>query len=146
MATSKKLNAYVRYDGTGRVVAGSLILQRKKPKDGNWKQINAYECCSPTCLPPVYEEDFIIGDIIETPEGIVFQIYTNPFTGVVLQVCIVSCESTPPNRIIPLQIETIPSGSAPYSYIVPNDILEQGCALGLRRVCVPGYSGWNIGL
>lgn len=41
-----KLKAYVRFDGTGRVIAGSLILQRFKPKDGNWKEINATQCCS----------------------------------------------------------------------------------------------------
>lgn len=146
MATSKKLNAYVRYDGTGRVVAGSLILQRKKPKDGNWKQINAYECCSPTCLPPEYEVDYLIGDIVESETGITFPIYTNPYTGVVLEVCIVSCESTPPNRIIPLQIELVPAASAPYNYFVPDAVLSQGCALGLRRVCVPGFSGWSLGL
>jgi hypothetical protein len=39
------LKAYVRFDGTGRIVPSSLILQRFKPKDGNWKQINATECC-----------------------------------------------------------------------------------------------------
>lgn len=44
----KDLNAYVRYDGNGRVVAGSLVLRRSIPKVGNWKQIPAYECCNPT--------------------------------------------------------------------------------------------------
>jgi hypothetical protein len=48
MANNNKLKAYVRYDGTGRVIAGSLILQRFKPKVGNWKEIDAYECCNPT--------------------------------------------------------------------------------------------------
>ena len=33
----RPLNAYVRYDGSGRVVAGSLVLRRKMPKVGNWK-------------------------------------------------------------------------------------------------------------
>jgi hypothetical protein len=47
MATNNKLKAYVRFDGTGRVIAGSLILQRSKPKVGNWKRIQAYECCDP---------------------------------------------------------------------------------------------------
>lgn len=46
MATNNKLKAYVRYDGTGRVIAGSLILQRFKPKVGNWKEIPANECCN----------------------------------------------------------------------------------------------------
>jgi hypothetical protein len=48
MATNNKLKAYVRYDGTGRVIAGSLILQRFKPKVGNWQEINANECCITT--------------------------------------------------------------------------------------------------
>lgn len=42
----KKLKAYVRYDGSGRVVAGSLILRKKKPKVGKWVEIPAYECCT----------------------------------------------------------------------------------------------------
>ena len=49
MATNKKdLKAFVRYDGTGRVVSSSVILARTKPKVGNWKEIDAYECCNPT--------------------------------------------------------------------------------------------------
>jgi hypothetical protein len=44
----KDLKAYVRYDGSGRVVAGSLILRRQMPKVGNWKEVPAYECCAPT--------------------------------------------------------------------------------------------------
>jgi hypothetical protein len=46
--SNKRINkAYVRFDGTGRVIAGSLILSRLKPKVGNWKEIPAYECCNP---------------------------------------------------------------------------------------------------
>jgi len=49
MATNKRdLKAYVRFDGTGRVVPGSLVLRRNKPKVGNWKEIQGYECCNPT--------------------------------------------------------------------------------------------------
>lgn len=48
MASNKKLlKAFVRYDGSGRIIAGSLILRMKKPKTGNWTQIQAYECCDP---------------------------------------------------------------------------------------------------
>ena len=46
--SNNRLKAYVRYDGTGRVIAGSLILQRSKPKVGNWQEIDANECCNPT--------------------------------------------------------------------------------------------------
>jgi len=44
--TSKKsLKAFVRVDGSGRDVAGSLQLLRKKPKVGKWREIQAYQCC-----------------------------------------------------------------------------------------------------
>ena len=46
--SNNRLKAYVRYDGTGRVIAGSLILQRFKPQVGNWVEIDANECCNPT--------------------------------------------------------------------------------------------------
>jgi len=48
----KKLKAFVRYDGSGRVVAGSLILRKNKPRVGRWQEIPAYECCNdvPTVL------------------------------------------------------------------------------------------------
>ncbi len=41
-----QLKAYVRYDGNGRLIPGSLILQRFKPKVGNWQEIDANECCN----------------------------------------------------------------------------------------------------
>ncbi len=44
----KDLKAYVRFDGSGRVVPGSLILRKKMPKVGKWIEIQAYECCAPT--------------------------------------------------------------------------------------------------
>ena len=46
MATNKRdLKAYSRFDGTGRIVPGSTVLRRNKPKVGNWKETQAYECC-----------------------------------------------------------------------------------------------------
>lgn len=51
MATNKRdLKAYVRFDGSGRIVPGSLILRRSKPKVGKWQEIVAYECCN--YVPP----------------------------------------------------------------------------------------------
>lgn len=48
MATSnnRPLKAFVRFDGTGRIVPSSLILRRKKPKVGKWVEIPANECCN----------------------------------------------------------------------------------------------------
>ena len=48
MANKRNLKAYVRYDGTGRIIPGSLILNRFKPAVGNWKETLAYECCNYT--------------------------------------------------------------------------------------------------
>lgn len=48
MASNKKdLRAFVRFDGSGRVVSSSLVLRRNKPKVGNWMEIPTYECCDP---------------------------------------------------------------------------------------------------
>ncbi len=42
------LKAYERYDYNGRVVPGSLVLRSKKPKNGKWKEVQAYRCCNET--------------------------------------------------------------------------------------------------
>ena len=44
----RPLKAFVRFDGQGRVVAGSLILRKNKPKVGKWREIPAFLCCNPT--------------------------------------------------------------------------------------------------
>ena len=66
MATIDKrpLKAFVRFDGTGRIVPSSLILRRKKPKVGNWVEIPAYECCNPTTTTqlPCVQYEAIVGD------------------------------------------------------------------------------------
>jgi hypothetical protein len=62
MALQNKLKAFVRFDGSGRVIPSSLILQKSKPKVGNWKEINATQCCdaapttttTTTTAAPVY--------------------------------------------------------------------------------------------
>jgi Leucine-rich repeat (LRR) protein len=64
----RPLKAFVRFDGTGRIVPSSLILRRKKPKVGNWVEIPAYECCNPAppdvltrtlCAQITYSDGFI---------------------------------------------------------------------------------------
>jgi hypothetical protein len=37
-----KLRAFVRIDGTGRVIPGAPIFQAHKPKVGNWREIPMY--------------------------------------------------------------------------------------------------------
>jgi hypothetical protein len=43
---NNKLKAFVRFDGSGRIVSSSLIVQAFKPKVGNWQEIDAKECCN----------------------------------------------------------------------------------------------------
>jgi hypothetical protein len=70
--SNNQLKAYVRFDGTGRIVPSSLILQRFKPKVGNWQEIPATECCTPT-LPAN-----CIEFVVNTTDGVdfTFSFYT----------------------------------------------------------------------
>lgn len=60
----KDLRAFVRYDGSGKVVPSSVMLSRNKPKVGNWQEINAYECCNPTSVS--YPTDICVSGISST--------------------------------------------------------------------------------
>jgi len=64
MASNSRLKAFVRYDGSGRVIAGSLILQRFKPKVGNWVEIDAYECCNPTTTTTTTTSGLFSGTVL----------------------------------------------------------------------------------
>jgi hypothetical protein len=64
---NKRLKAYVRYDGTGRVVPSSLILARFKPAVGNYQEIDAYECCNVAPLP-----SNCIEFVVDTTDGTSF--------------------------------------------------------------------------
>jgi len=91
MANKRINKAYVRYDGTGRVIPGSLILNRFKPKVGNWQETPAYLCCNPSTLAL----RLLFNDIANAPVGdatsvsdwnTFFNLPTkgNPFTSVVI--------------------------------------------------------------
>ena len=60
MSNKRDLKAFVRFDGSGRIVAGSLILRKNKPKVGKWHEIQAYECCNyvPTLLTDTIPGEF----------------------------------------------------------------------------------------
>ena len=46
--STRRLKAFVRLDGNGRVVSGSLLLRESKPKVGRWIQVQTYVCCEGT--------------------------------------------------------------------------------------------------
>ena len=59
MSNLRDLKAFVRYDGSGRVVAGSLIFRKKKPTIGNFKEIQSYQCCNDVTLTYTVESPTI---------------------------------------------------------------------------------------
>jgi hypothetical protein len=75
----RDLKAYVRYDGSGRVVAGSLVLRRSIPKVGKWQEIQGYECCNQDqqtiivdiqSIFPITNVDFVLATAqMITPNG-----------------------------------------------------------------------------
>ena len=82
MANQRNLKAFVRFDGSGRVVAGSLILRKNKPKVGRWQEIPAYECCNdvPTVLTDTIPGTFPLSYIsirIFCDESTADTVYTN---------------------------------------------------------------------
>ena len=68
MSTNRNQKAYIRIDGSGRDVAGSLILRNKKPGNGKWREVLAYECCNTTTntttVNPLAVGTFYSGGII----------------------------------------------------------------------------------
>jgi hypothetical protein len=70
----RDLKAYSRFDGTGRIVPGSTVLRRNKPKNGNWKEVQAYECCnvdqSPILISVIDSYPFSYPDLTLNASGI----------------------------------------------------------------------------
>lgn len=140
---NNKLKAFVRFDGSGRIVPGSLNVQSIKPKDGNWRQINAKECCLDNeCAPPIYGGDWIVYDVIEIEGGLIFQIATNPFINFTLQAQMMDCETG--NGVG--EIVTVGAiNGYELDWFVPTAVLEQTCGILVRTVCGPDfYSGWTL--
>lgn len=63
----KSLKAFVRYDGSGDIVPGSLITAKSKPKVGNWKEISATECCDYVAGSALQTITMSFDDIINAP-------------------------------------------------------------------------------
>lgn len=131
------LSAFVRYDGSGRVIPGSNILQKNKPKVGDWKQTQAYQCCDPSCAIPVYSTDFIVPDVVSSSEGLTFLFDTAP--DVTIQVQLYSCELNRQSGTI----YTIPPLAVNFEAFFTTAEINGACNLGVRRVCGPSYfSNW----
>lgn len=40
--------AWIKYDASGRVVPGLLLIRKKKPSGRGWVEVPVYLCCGPT--------------------------------------------------------------------------------------------------
>lgn len=144
---NNKLKAFVRFDGSGRIIPSSLIVQAFKPAVGNYKQINSKECClNNECRAAVYGDDWIVIDVEEVTGGIIFTILTNPFENFTLQAQLINAyqeNCTVGNGIG--EIVTIgPDNGYELAWFVPDSILFQACGIQVRHVCGQDfYSGWT---
>jgi len=140
--SNQNLKAWVRVNGAGQVVAGGPILQASRPKVGRWMQINITECCDGSCAVPVYEDNYIINDVIEDENGLTVYFSTAP--DYVMQTALLACtEYGAPTQNVVGQIYTIPANSSNYGVFFPASELVNACTLGLRTQCsVNFYSQW----
>lgn len=140
---NSKLKAFVRFDGSGRIIPSSLIVQAFKPKVGNYKQINSKECClNNECAPPVYGGDWIVYGTEEVEGGLIYNIATNPYENFIMQAQLLNCETG--ERFY--EIITIgPENGYEYGWFIPTAILDQSCNFYVRHVCgTDFYSEWAL--
>jgi hypothetical protein len=73
---NNKLKAFVRFDGSGRIIPSSLIVQAFKPAVGNWQEIDAKECCNyvptTTTSTTAYPAENCIEFVVDTTDGTEF--------------------------------------------------------------------------
>lgn len=139
---NNKLKAFVRFDGSGRIIPSSLIVQAFKPKVGNYKQINSKECClNNECSAPVFGIDWVgyNGDPVEG--GYILILETNPGLNYTLQAQMVSCETG--NGIGDI-VTVGPANGNTIEWFIPDAIWNAACYFEVRHVCGPDfYSAWN---
>jgi hypothetical protein len=150
MATNNRpLKAYVRYDGSGRAVSSSLIWRKNKPKVGNWKEVQGYECCNPgggsplsnTTICAVVDEE-IIGNAtyrisIQGSDTFVFSSFTTPATLV-----------TTYQELVEF-LNTNFSFLGQFTYSAPNQICLQistGPVTGYTVQNYPSPSSWEFNI
>jgi hypothetical protein len=137
---NNKLKAFVRCDGSGRIIPGSLNVQSIKPKVGNWRQINSKECClNNECIPPIYacgeecpQGNWIINDVISGPITTNIVIVTAPWISIEFQ--LIDCDTNLPvaSIICPKNDET--------NLYVPTSVWENTCNIRVRGICGPDFS------
>ena len=134
---NNKLKAFVRFDGSGRIVPGSLITQRIQPRDGNWRQINSKECCLDNeCTQPILYENWIFNNVTDPVDGMVtIELLTAPWFSLEMQLLDADNQ--------PLASHIFPKNSDPGLWDVPTPIWNITENIRVRGYCGPDfYSDW----
>lgn len=133
---NNKLKAFVRFDGSGRIIPSSLIVQAFKPAVGNYKQINSKECClNNECIPPIYAGNWIISDITEGPTTTSITILTAPNFSVEFE--LLDCITN-----LPIASIIVPKFGEE-TLTVSNAIFDASCNMRVRAICgADFYSDW----
>ena len=131
-----KLKAFIRFDGSGRIIPGTLIVQSIKPKVGNWREINSTECCDPNCDNPIYEHDQVIANVSTVADITTITIETTPSMSIELQLL----DNT--NAVIG---SIIVAKSSEGFLVVPVSVWNSTNDIRVRQVCgVDFYSNWVL--
>lgn len=64
MANNNRMKAWVRLDGSSRIVSGSIVMRLTRPVSGNWMEVPINVCCGPSVSIDTTPEDVYISDII----------------------------------------------------------------------------------
>jgi hypothetical protein len=133
---NNKLKAFVRFDGSGRIIPSSLNVQSIKPKVGNWRQINSKECCLDNeCIQPIYGENWIIAEISVSPINVAITVDTAPWMSVQME--LLDCETG-----LPIASFIYVKGDE-NSLVVSLAVWDATCNIRVRGYCGPDfYSDW----
>ena len=143
MSINRNQKAYIRIDGSGRDVAGSLILRNKKPGNGKWREVLAYECCNFDPIPtttttttadPLAIGTFYLGGIIASSTIIDNQVMVVDLNDLGL-----NAWNTGPTTLIGT------SAALKQGSINTNAILTQGYPTpNAASVCRAGIIDWDL--
>jgi hypothetical protein len=121
----KGLKAWVRFDGNGNAVAGSLIFQKDKPKVGNWKEyVDVNLCCNPTTTTTTTELQTTTSTTSTTTEltttTTTTQVPTTTTTTTTEALATIRIQGGPGTEILSMSINGVPINVVSGSFPVGN--------------------------
>ena len=149
MTNKRPLKSFIRYDGSGRAVSSSLIWRKNKPKVGNWKEVQGYECCNGDGGSPL--SNTIICTTVD-PSELGGQNYIITIQTFDESYFIFSSNTTPSTPITTYQqfvdfLNANLSFLGEFTYVAPNQICLQIRTGDLTNFALQNYPNplnWNI--